>query len=41
MEGIYGWGDGFLDFSLEKSRLALGVQTIDCVMMNNFSEANM
>lgn len=31
----------FLDFTLEKSRLALGLETIDILYLNNFSEAHL
>jgi aryl-alcohol dehydrogenase-like predicted oxidoreductase len=31
----------FLDFSVEKSRLGLGLETIDVVYLNNFSEAHL
>jgi aryl-alcohol dehydrogenase-like predicted oxidoreductase len=31
----------FLDFSIEKSRLGLGLETIDVVYLNNFSEAHL
>jgi aryl-alcohol dehydrogenase-like predicted oxidoreductase len=31
----------FLDFSVEKSRLGLGLETIDILYLNNFSEAHM
>jgi hypothetical protein len=41
VEGIYGWGEGFVEFCIEKSRLSLGLETIDNVFMNNFSEAQM
>lgn len=31
----------FLDFSVDKSRLGLGLETIDLVYLNNFSEAHL
>ena len=31
----------FLQFSLEKSRLGLGLETVDILYLNNFSEAHL
>jgi aryl-alcohol dehydrogenase-like predicted oxidoreductase len=31
----------FLDFSVEKSRIGLGLETIDVLYLNNFSEAHL
>lgn len=36
---IYCMSEGFINFSLEKSRLSLGVETIDLLYLNNPIEA--
>ena len=41
VEGTHCVSPAFLDFSLEKSRIGLGLETIDVAYLNNFSEAHL